>query len=87
MQNRNLINVIDQLLLEIPNDQNWIPLREQLIYNKNNAMYTAPEAMHEVWKQVGYSLNGFLPQTNLLPWQENIANIFANKGGEQLLID
>jgi hypothetical protein len=84
---RQIFDVIGKMLVEIPDELPFLSLKEQLKSVQKSSMYTAPECMGELWNLAGSLLNSHLPQENLTEWQKNIASIFSNATGEQLLTE
>ena len=81
MANRNITEVIDQMLLEIPHSE--FSLRQELEMVKANAAFAAPEMMRKYWEQGSIVLQHYLPHPSKLnEWQTKVANIWMNKETE-----
>ena len=78
---RYLPNVINEMLLEIPESYN--NLREELISVRQSGLYTAPEIMHLQWIKAAEALNIHLPFPPKESWQARVGAIFAGKLGEK----
>ena len=72
---RNIGEVIDAIIAEIPKD--WSKRQdflESVAIIRDSAKYTAPEVMRGRWVQLQYLLIEYCSQE--LPWQLEIAKIF-----------
>ena len=75
---RDLVEVIDQLLVHIPTDQE--DLIKDLEYQKDSALYTAPEAMRFRWGKVAeilYEHMGEPPFEGF--WKQAVLDIWVDK--------
>jgi hypothetical protein len=72
---RNLYKVIEQMLKEIPTDQeNFIG---SLKDNLNSVSYSAPEAIGFWWGQVYNTLRYYLPNKPIEDWHFKVMSIFS----------
>lgn len=76
---RRLYGVIDQILMKIPNDQQWDSLRRRLLDKQESVLYTAPEGMVLRWQEVGIILYEELGEPAGVPWKKEIVAII--RGG------
>jgi hypothetical protein len=73
---RNIVEVIDQMILKIPSTE--VNLIKGLNKIKNSANYTAPELMQGRWYQVSSALSqSFKPPEE--DWQFEVLSIFSTK--------
>jgi len=73
---RNLYEVIDTILIEIPEDQN--ELRTRLEDIKMDWLYSAPEMAVFLWNRTAEILNYYIRNIEE-DWQERIQKIFAGE--------
>jgi len=77
---RNICYVIDSLLAVIPGDNEMNDrLRKTLVENKNDALYTAPEAQWPFWYGVCKALNYWLPNPPTTDWQKDVLAIIKGE--------
>ena len=80
--NRNLVNIIQQMIDEIPiTEQDFI---NSLKDNQNSVSYAAPELMSMWWNEVHETLWYFIPEKPNKEWQFKILSIFSTKTVEEL---
>lgn len=80
---RKLTDVIDQVLLALPNPapvevaDELIILRSELRILRRATGYTAPEASTEMelWSRLGTTLYRYMPGPAAYPWAQQIADI------------
>lgn len=79
-QQRDICNVIDQIVSVIPRDE-LAALMPELQQIKDRALYTAPELQRERWVDLCAFLNSNLgpPQFS---WQREVAEIVSGKRGD-----
>jgi len=80
--NRNLVNIIQQMIDEIPiTEQDFI---NSLKDNQNSVSYAAPELMSMWWNEVVDTLWDFIPETPTEEWQFKVLSIFSTKTVDEL---
>ena len=79
---RNLIDVIDACLREIPDGEGsqYDYLRHRAAWIKDTIGYTAPEVMGERWWDWVHTLQSALEDTDT-PWKEEIGRIMRGEVG------
>jgi hypothetical protein len=76
MSGRNIGEVIDRIVAQIPPDKEWA--RQSLLFVKRDASFTAPELMYMRWNQAAEILDdAFHNETE--QWALNIQDIFSGK--------
>lgn len=73
MGDRNIYDVCNRLLAEIPETEGGVRTDVMIIQKK--AMYTAPELMPSLWATLAYFLNSGLPFPPQTDWQWKVAAI------------
>jgi len=74
---RNILEVIDQILNQIPQDfDDKIYLTQELQSIRESYIYSSPEGANYWWLQISHTLITFLkkPDTD---WKKNILNLFS----------
>lgn len=82
-EGRDLNEVLDQLLAEIPAVEPYLFLRRRLVDLKGSVAYAAPEQMHMWWESAAACLTGELggPTT---PLKKRVAVIFGGEPAAKL---
>lgn len=73
---RDLYQVIERMVDEIPEDQEW--LLNRLASHKTSVSYCPPESMGFWWNEVANSLADAIPEPKLW-WELRVAEIFNGK--------
>ena len=80
--NRNLSNIIQQMIDEIPFDeQDFI---NNLKDNQSSVSCVAPELISMWWNEIHETLWNFIPEKPNKEWQFKILSIFSTKTVEEL---
>jgi hypothetical protein len=75
---RDISEVIEKIIREIPQDQQKGDLSRVLRRVSSSAKYTAPELMYERWNQVAEVLERYLGDPTE-EWKRRIASIFTGR--------
>lgn len=76
MEVRNIFNLSERLMAEVPKDAVWIPFKNAVNYLNHEYRYKAPEQWIGWYNDMSKILDGYLGEPNT-PWKINIMNIFA----------
>ena len=78
MEQRNILEIIQQVINEIPDENNGF-LKRQLEIIMKGAAYHAPEQWRGDWSLASKLLNTHLPYPPVTDWQKNVFKIWTTK--------
>jgi len=79
MTQRNIAEIIDKIVEQIPDHYMYFDLREGLKKIKRDSVYKAPEAMGDCWHRIACLLQEYLGDPKTHDWKQRIANIFSGR--------
>lgn len=76
---RNIGEVVDKMLVQIPKDYSNLELIRELNSAIDLSRYKAPEQILDIWEEIRMALVKHIPQPYEFHWQEIVINIWMDK--------